>query len=128
MLRPDYAVMPDAWDRCAAERHLLHALLDRAVRDALGESNVPYARKAHRRAAQEWFGLHERFYYVANPNPFSFHWVAEHLRLSAERIHRCLSEALANGPRPDMVRLLTYRIKNRCFRYPGKLRKIKTAA
>jgi hypothetical protein len=130
MLKVDYHAMPAATDPCEAEHRLLLALLERALRDALGIKgvNAPDHEHHHRRAAQAWFGVVDKYISELEPDPWSFQWVCSHLSIDAECIHYHIKRAIAHGPSSFLHQWLVSRCRNRTFRRVVDPRKIKTAA
>lgn len=107
-------------DPCEGERHLLLAVLERAIRDALG---VKFGSEKHDvgnhrpRAARLWLGLGEPYCMALNPEPFSFHWICYHLRINGEYIHGQLTKALSTpGTTNELLERLYARTLNRSFR------------
>lgn len=70
------------------EKGLLYAVLERAVRDAVGLFSGtidPASRSLTQNRARQWLGLEGGFYFMGW-EPFSFWWICEHLNLSPEMV------------------------------------------
>lgn len=121
----DWSALDQISDPCDPERRLLLAVLERAIRDALGIKGVapPELEKCHARDARCWLGLGETYRIDTDPEPWSCQWLCSHLQIDSRHVHDQLSEALSDPHKESTLRDHLYsRALNRSFRRytPGR--------
>jgi len=107
------------------EVDLLLAVLDRAIRDALGiRSALPRGvEQSARRQAIRWLGLEDPYREDPDPAPWSCQWVCDHLGVDARYIHSQLARAVVGSAADeDLAAVLRSHVLYRGFtRYDDRV-------